>query len=125
MFAIHHVALIVSDIEKTIEFYENLFGFQFVQEIKYDDFTVVFLNNSSFNLELIVQNQPFEHNVTDSSRYDHLCFETKYFTNFLDNLIGSGYVEQTIVVTTSKTGTKSLFINGINGEKIQVLEDIS
>lgn len=125
MFTIHHVALIVTDVEKTIQFYEKVFGFNFVQEFKYDDFTVVFLNNGSFNLELIVQNQPLEHKVTSNSVYDHLCFETKYFTNFLDNLIGSGYVEQSPVVTTSKAGAKSLFINGINGEKIQVLEDIS
>ncbi len=126
MLKINHIALLVENLKETLNFYEELFDFKYEKEIEYEDSKVVFLQSMSdisFKLELIdlTNHQKREMN---GSTYDHICFETTDFESFLKKLSNSEWIVEQPTVEINKFGARFLFISGINGENIQVLEVI-
>lgn len=122
MFKLNHIALKVNDLESTIAFYEQLFGFKYDTEIEYPTFKAVFLKSlyeDNFKLELVVFN--VKGNTTNEGAWDHLCLETNDFDGFVSSISSSIY-KQELNTTVNNLGNRSVIINGLNNERIQVLE---
>ena len=125
MFKFNHVALKVNDLEGTMDFYERLFGFKYDTEIEYPTFKVVFLKNlydKNLKLELVVFNA--KSNNTNDGAWNHICLETDDFDGLIGSINSSIY-KQDLHTTVNDSGSRSVFINGLNNERIQILEKSS
>lgn len=122
LFKLNHIALKVNDLEGAIGFYEQLFSLKYDTEIEYPTFKSVFLKSlyeDNFKLELVVFND--KGNTTNDSTWDHICFETNDFDGFISSISSSMY-KQELNTTVNNLGNRSVIINGLNNERIQVLE---
>ncbi len=77
MFKIDHVNINVSDIEKSIKFYDEAFGLKEIRRKKAEDasFVLAFLSDGSFKLELTWlrdMDRPYDLGDNES----HICFVT-------------------------------------------------
>lgn len=126
----HHVALTVSNIEKTIEFYKK-FGFKEVIRWKAEDnsLIVVHLKLNNFILELFSFKDVKEGAVEKELFEDLKHKGYRHFALKVENLeeIYSKLKEKGIIpinqITEGKTGIKYFFIKDPEGNFLEIVED--
>lgn len=77
MFKIDHVNINVSDIDRSVKFYDEAFGLKEVKRKVADDnsFIIVFLSDGNFRLELTwLREMDRPYNLGDNE--SHICFKT-------------------------------------------------
>ena len=95
---IHHVAIIVRDIEASLDLYRDKFGLEVeeVLDMEYDHVTIGFLSVGDTKIELV---QPTD-TTTGSARFleskgegfHHVCFEVPDIQTTLDSLAAHGLI---------------------------------
>jgi glyoxylase I family protein len=134
MYAIHHVALSVTNREQSVMFYQKL-GFSEVQFWEAEDkslsITHLKLGDSDFILELFCFASPqpapaFIHTTAT----DLPVIGTKHFglkVNSIeaarDDLAAKGIVESDIKITQGRTGPRYFFIEDPDGILVEIAED--
>ncbi len=79
MFKIDHVNINVTDIEKSVKFYDEAFGLKEVRRITKDEFLIVFLSDEAgFMIELTwLKDKQGPYNLGDNE--SHICFAADDF----------------------------------------------
>jgi catechol 2,3-dioxygenase-like lactoylglutathione lyase family enzyme len=113
---VHHLSIEVSDLERSISFYERFIGFVSEMRMSWEDERIAFLKLGGVRLEL-VQPETFILKTTNT----HIAFEVRDVTNLCDRLLGEGFIfkEEPVI---SENGWKSVFISGPDGDLVEFLE---
>ncbi|WP_409302606.1 VOC family protein [Peribacillus sp. SCS-155] len=113
---LHHIALEVNNLERSIEFYQMLFGQLEEIRLRIIDEEIVFLSKGNIRIELIKKDGT--HSFTENI---HICFEVDHLASFRTVLSRAG-----ITVLEGpfrlENGWETLFIKGPDGEVLEFLE---
>jgi glyoxylase I family protein len=131
-YAIHHVAISVSDLQRSIAFYQKL-GFSQVHHWEADDksLTITHLLLNGFILELFCY-QSFQQapDTIHATATDLPVMGTKHFglrvdsiEEARDDLAAKDIVEKDIAITEGRTGPRYFFIKDPDGILVEILED--
>ncbi|MCX6764701.1 MAG: VOC family protein [Candidatus Nealsonbacteria bacterium] len=125
----HHVALSVSDLEKSLKFYKEVFGFNEEKRIKREDLRIkailLKLNpKDDLHLELI-QPQKLIENKDDFFNLDilglkHVCFEVENVDEKHKELKAKGY--EVTGIKKGKSIKKYFFIKDPDGFMMEICE---
>ena len=131
MFGFHHVALSVSDLKKSKEFY-NIFGFKTVLDwvSESNDLTISHLQLGLFFLELFCYKNPQE-KIEQSLDDDLHTIGIKHFGLRVDsieiakkNVIESGIAkENDIAIKQGRTGITYFFLKDPDNNFVEIVED--
>jgi len=132
VYAIHHVALSVTDRERSVAFYAKL-GFREVHLWEADDksLTITHLKLGDFILELFCyQNYQSAPDSIHTTATDLPIIGTKHFGLKVDSieaarddLASKGIVEKDIQITQGRTGPRYFFIADPDGILVEIAED--
>ena len=133
MFSIHHVAIGVTDLEKSVPFYEQL-GFEVVMQWQADDrsLSIVHMRLNGMLLELFCYaGEPREEGMNELTLASDLKrIGTRHFGLKVDDIEASrqrmvelGLMEGQVTVTRGRTGIKYFFLRDPDGLFIEVVQD--
>ena len=92
--AIHHIAIICSDKDKALTFYQDILGFEVVRtnyRPERDDWKIDLRINDSTELELfIMKNHPARVSNPEAYGLRHLAFRVDNVQNIIDELESKG-----------------------------------
>lgn len=112
----HHMAIEVTDIERSQKFYQLIFDLDVEQHLTFGDEQIVFLKRKEWRLELIQSSSPPSH-----SSHVHFCFQV----NNMDETII--YLKSIQIVPIEgpyeiSNGWISIFYKGPDQEIIELLQ---
>lgn len=113
---IHHIALLVKDLEISKIFYEEMFGFKENLRISFQDEEIIFLEQNGMMIELITNNQGISH----SDQY-HICFEVED-VDLQINRFAVYSLQPSEGPYALKNGWKTVFFRGPDQEVIELLQ---
>ena len=122
---IHHVAIIVSDYERSKEFYVNKLGFEVIRE-NYrpgrDDWKLDLRLNDSTELELFaIKNAPARPSYPEAQGLRHLAFKVESVEETVKELAALG-IDCEKVRTDDYTGGKMTFFHDPDGLPLEIHE---
>ncbi|PLS15364.1 glyoxalase/bleomycin resistance/dioxygenase family protein [Bacillus sp. M6-12] len=112
---LHHVALEVKDLEKSVDFYTNSLGFKVDTSLVWSGQKISFLALGDFRLELIEQTDEGE--ISDRS---HICFKVDAIEPIVSRLGESAVDEGPYML---ENGWRIIFCKGTDGEILEFLEE--
>lgn len=131
-YAIHHVAISVSNHERSVEFYAQL-GFRQVHFWEAGDksFSITHLKLGGFILELFCfANALAAPDSIHSTKTDLPIIGTKHFGLGVDSIEAAredlavkGIVDKNIEITEGRTGPRYFFIEDPDGILVEIIED--
>lgn len=123
--SVHHIAIIVSDIEKAREFYVNKLGFEVVRENyrkERDDWKLDLRVDEHTELEIFVEkNPPKRVNRPEACGLRHLAFRVESVEETVKELTKIG-IECEPIRTDSYTGEKMTFFFDPDGLPLEIHE---
>ncbi|WP_457638950.1 VOC family protein [Persephonella sp.] len=130
MYRVHHTAISVSNMEKTLQFYSR---FGFVEVASYEDpdgnFSVKHLKLGDFILEVFWFKElnkskplPLWEDLKNSG-YRHIALQVDNIYETLDLLKAEGIAESQTEVQRGKTGILYFFIRDPDGNFVEIVED--
>lgn len=123
--SVHHIAIIVSDIEKAREFYINKLGFEVVRENyrkERDDWKLDFRVDEHTELEIFAEkNPPKRVNRPEACGLRHLAFRVESVEETVKELAEMG-IECEPIRTDSFTGEKMTFFLDPDGLPLEIHE---
>ena len=122
---IHHVAIIVSDYERSKDFYVNKLGFEVIRE-NYrpgrDDWKLDLRLNDSTELELFaIKNAPARPSYPEAQGLRHLAFKGESVEETVKELAALG-IDCEKVRTDDYTGGKMTFFHDPDGLPLEIHE---
>lgn len=121
-----HVAIIVNDIEKSIKYYSDMFGFTLRLRGQNPRREMAFLkhdNQPGFEIELIFDLIP-QGDYADKGIVNHLAFTVDNIQEAIHYYRDKGIVFHTKEPNNAIDGAKTIFFTGPNGELLQLVEPI-
>lgn len=130
MFRVHHIALSVSDIDKSKEFY-YFFWFKTVLDWISDnqDLSISHLMLGPIFLELFCyktfkkQNEKFLENDLRETGVKHFALEVDSIEAAKERVISAGIVKEEIEIKTGRTGITYFFLRDPDRNFVEVVED--
>ena len=123
--SVHHIAIIVSDIEKTREFYINKLGFEVIRENyrkERDDWKLDLRVDEHTELEIFAEkNPPKRVNRPEACGLRHLAFRVESVEETVKELAEMG-IECEPIRTDSFTGEKMTFFLDPDGLPLEIHE---
>ncbi|MCF8564287.1 VOC family protein [Alicyclobacillus tolerans] len=121
---VEHVAIIVNNMEESIRYYCDLFGFKLRTTGSNPRREMSFLTHTqqpSFEIELI---RDLEGKDTYSNKglVNHLAFTVENIQEAMEYYRGKGIVFNADEPSTAIDGGKTIFFDGPNGELLQLVE---
>jgi len=113
----HHIGIESSQIERSLEFYQDIIGFELIERMELMGEELIFLQLGSTRLELIVTNRE---NIRVNSHI-HLAFEVDSLLQIMEQLVGHG-IKILEGPETLENGWRNLFVQGPDGEWIEFIE---
>lgn len=126
MFTFEHVAIMVKNMDESIHFYEQVFGFEVRFRKKRADREMTFLymkNAPEIEIELIQDIDPVDEYHTTGVVH-HLAFRVENLENALDYVNENSSLAVSAEVKPAGEGRMVLF-EGLNGEILQLIEKTS
>lgn len=123
MFSFEHVAIIVKDMDESINFYEQVFGFEVRLRKKRSDREMVFLflkNAPQFEIELIQDIEPIR-SYSTTGVVNHLAFRVEDLQKAIDFINENSSLTIASKIKPAAEGKMVLF-EGLNGEMLQLIE---
>ncbi|WP_455192170.1 SMU1112c/YaeR family gloxylase I-like metalloprotein [Gemmiger sp.] len=123
--SVHHIAIIVSDIEKAREFYADKLGFEVIRENyrkERDDWKLDLRVDEHTELEIFAEkNPPKRVNRPEACGLRHLAFRVKSVEEAVKELAETG-IECEPIRTDSYTGEKMTFFFDPDGLPLEIHE---
>lgn len=117
---VHHVGVHVADMERSIDFYAQVFGFRLVQRFTLGDEDLAFLEVNAARLELIAS-PGVTGRTTEPGVLDHFALEVHDLDAWLHTLRKHGVaVLDDAPVTVEELSARYLFCVGPDGERIEL-----
>jgi len=132
MYGIHHVALSVTDYQKSLEFYKQLnFSKVYFWEADDKSLSITHLKNGDFILELFCYSKPQPApNTIHSTDTDLPIVGTKHFGLKVDSieaayedLLTKGLIDTSVQIAQGRTGIHYFFIEDPDGILVEIAED--
>jgi|GEM_PF-243376 lactoylglutathione lyase len=113
---VHHVALEVADLERSIDFYQKLVGFKLERRLQWEDERIAFLTLGPARLELVQPDAfvPRPSNV-------HIAFGVEDLTGWCSRLQREG-IPLAEGPADWGNGWRSVFVVGPDGELLEFIE---
>lgn len=120
---VHHVGLVVRDIERSKDFYGSL-GFEIEAEKADDSKTLVFMRRGAFLLELFCYRETPSPAVSEGRTlgFKHLAFSVDDVDTALVELREIGIVDAATEIMVTPAGWRLLFFNDPDGIEIELME---
>lgn len=123
---LNHVAVYVSDLKKSTEFYEKILGLKQIPEPFHDGKHTWFTIGAAGHIHLVEG----EKKTYDRHRNDHLCFSVKSVDAFI-TLLNQNHIEYTNwpgdakAPTLRTDGVKQIYFKDPDGHLIEINDDAS
>lgn len=119
---IAHVAYLVSDLEKSLDFYVNKLGFQkkFTLDNENGKLWIVYLQIKKYQFIELFPENAFDHKGHNGS-YQHLCLEVDNLEDFVSELQDNG-VEIDESIITGIDHNLQAWIHDPDGNPIELME---
>jgi lactoylglutathione lyase len=116
---VHHVGVHVASLERSIAFYEAVFGLRVLERLSLGAEQLAFLEAGRSRVELIANGTASR----DTGLVDHLAFEVHELNNWVPRLreLGVRLLDEAPVEVAS-LGAHILFCLGPDGERIELFE---
>ncbi|MFP3919408.1 VOC family protein [Lysinibacillus telephonicus] len=121
---IEHTAIIVKNLEESIEFYEKFLNFKVRTTVNTDKRKLGFLyvqNQPNVEIELIEELTDIKNPATNGV-VDHLAFAVDNLEKTIEELESKGIEFPEPPRISAASGDKTIFFNGLNGELLQLIE---
>ena len=121
-----HTMIRVKDLQKSLDFYQNLLNMTFVKKKHLDDCELYFLEDEEHTaqIELTYNDDTPENGYKNGNAFGHFAFSVNsldIFTEKLNNL-GYEYLYEPFVIFS---GTKIAFVKDPDGNEIELIEKIN
>ncbi|HSJ38133.1 MAG TPA: VOC family protein [Planococcus sp. (in: firmicutes)] len=124
MFSFEHVAIIVNDMDRSIDFYKKTFGFEvrFRKKRADREMTFLFLKNTpQIEIELIEDIDPVRH-YSKEGVVNHLAFRVEDLQRAISFINETSSLKIAPAVKFTADGGKMVLFEGLNGEMLQLIE---
>lgn len=118
----HHIGLVVKDLNLSSDFYCKALGFKKGDSYSTETLEILFLERENVTLELIqYKDRPYE--ARKSGPFDHLAFAVNDINAAIENLKSLG-ITINESPRLSPMGNKIVFFNGLDGERLELVETV-
>ena len=118
-----HTMIRVKDLQKSLDFYQNLLNMTFVKKKKLDDCELYFLEDeeNTAQIELTFNDDTPENGYTNGNAFGHFAFSVDSLDEFTKkmNELGYEYLWEPFEIFT---GTKIAFVKDPDGNEIELIE---
>lgn len=118
-----HAMIRVSDIKKSLKFYQELLGLKLSNTMDLDDCKLYYLSDgeSDFELELTHNFETPKEGYTQGSQFGHFAFEVPSIDEFTQKMkdFGVDYLYEPFEI---KPGLRIAFLQDPDGAEIEVIE---
>jgi lactoylglutathione lyase len=111
---IHHIGIYITDLEKSLQFYETILPVQNKETMNWNDKELVFLNGEGFSLELIPSTLP-------DSKTTHIAFALECVETKIKELLQL-QIAPSEGPYTLENGWRTVFYDGPDGEEIEFIQ---
>ena len=119
-----HIMLRVSDAEKSLEFYEKLFGFSLSKTMELDDAILYFLASPDGNtqIELTYNFDTPKEGYSQGNAFGHLAFEVDSISDFSNKMSNLGFGQINEIYPMSAYNIQIAFLQDPDGNNIELIE---
>lgn len=111
---LHHIGIYVTDLEKSLQFYETILPVEEKETLNWNGIELVFLSGEGFVLELIPATLP-------DSRTTHIAFEVENVKAKINELHQSG-ITPSEGPYNLENRWQTVFFEGPDGEEIEFIQ---
>jgi lactoylglutathione lyase len=121
-----HLMIRVADLDRSIAFYQGAFGMRESHRLDFDDFTLVYLRDSSSEAEIeLTLNKGTATPYTHGTGYGHAAFAVDGIETFRDRLraegLKPGELKSLASPVDGSVAARFFFLTDPDGYKIEVL----
>ncbi|WFD09905.1 VOC family protein [Tepidibacter hydrothermalis] len=120
MYCIDHISIVVSDIEKSTEFYEKVFDCKIIGKMEDERLKFVYLDVSGQTIELL--QYIHEEYKRERGVIDHIAFKVDDIEYEIKKMNGLG-IKQLLDSYKVVGKKKIMFYEGLDGERIELVEN--
>ncbi len=118
-----HAMIRVKDVEKSLNFYQNLMNMSIVKKKRLDDCELIYLEDEEHTaqIELTVNDEIPENGYENGNAFGHFAFSVKSMDEFSEKMksLGYEYLYEPYVIFS---GTKIAFVKDPDGNEVELIE---
>lgn len=118
-----HAMIRVKDVEKSLNFYQNLMNMSIVKKKRLDDCELIYLEDEEHTaqIELTVNDEIPENGYENGNAFGHFAFSVKSMDEFTEKMksLGYEYLYEPYVIFS---GTKIAFVKDPDGNELELIE---
>lgn len=118
-----HAMIRVKDLQKSLDFYQNLLNMTFVKKKRLDDCELYYLEDEEHTaqIELTYNDETPENGYENGNAFGHFAFSVESMAEFTEKLNSLGY-EYLYEPFEIFSGTVIAFVNDPDGNEIELIQ---